>query len=62
MIKYSEARDVNAEFADNYRKEPCPFECGMNPFLKQDEAMSIEESITNNFWKNNIPINDKMEV
>jgi hypothetical protein len=49
----SEAMDSNSKIADNWRLEPCPFECGMDP---DNEPISIEESIANNFFQHTIPL------
>jgi hypothetical protein len=53
MREQSEAQDAEAKVADNWRVEPCPFECGMDP---HNEPISIEQSIANNFWEHNTPI------
>ncbi len=34
-----------------WEMEPCSFECGMNVDKEKNEYLSIEESIKNNFWR-----------
>lgn len=40
--KHAESKDVD------WRNEPCPYECGFNP--DDENPLTIEESIKNNFW------------
>jgi len=51
--KRSEAQDQNSKVADNWRLEPCPFECGMDP---DNDPITIEESIAKNFFEHTIPL------
>ena len=41
--KYAEERGVE------WKIEPCPYECGFDP--EDDDPMTLEESINNNFWE-----------
>jgi hypothetical protein len=55
LIKQSEALDGTSKFTENWRLEPCVYECGMGADI--ESPMPLADSIENNFWEHNVPIN-----
>ncbi len=49
MKRHSET--VQGEYTKHWSEEPCLFECGLD-LDRDEEYLTIEESIKNNFWRN----------
>jgi hypothetical protein len=50
VVRTNFKRTANDKDID-WRNEPCLYECGMNLSLEDDQVLTMEESIANNFWR-----------
>jgi hypothetical protein len=46
------SEELDNEVFQSWRWEPCLFECGMD--VDREKYLTIEESIANNFWEENV--------
>jgi hypothetical protein len=65
VVRYNAIKDRDVAPIKNdthWSEEPCLFECGMDLDREEDEYLTIEESIRNNFWKSDKFIKPKNDV
>jgi hypothetical protein len=48
----SRSESIEGQFTKHWSEEPCLFECGFDLDRDKSEYITIEESIKNNFWRN----------
>ena len=46
------SESIEGQFTKHWSEEPCLFECGFDLDRDESEYLTIEESIKNNFWRN----------